>query len=200
MKYILVSLSECSKLDFSGADKLSKTDHLILLHAKGKKTISAKLKETLSEVPAQIDYYEIGAASELWLYVSYLIGVHTGAKHDVYVITEDKEKIPAKIAKEAKVYSAFRSVSGASGSAGKTSSTKKSGTTAKKATAAKKSSTTKKTTSSKSSTKKASTSKSSSTKNTSSKKKSSDVDLGDIGDFLSKSISSIANQYLKGKK
>lgn len=194
MKYVLISLAESSKLDFSGSEKLGKTDHLILLYVKGKKTLSAKLKEQLEEIPAVIEYYEIGAASELWLNMAYLIGVHTAAKHDVYVITEDKDRLPGKIAKEVKVYSAFRSIAGGSASSKSTAKT----TASSKKTSASKTSSAKK---SSSSTKKTSSSKSSSTKKTTTKKASAKKSNGlDVADLLTKSLTSMAEQFLKNKK
>ena len=196
MKYVLISLAESTKIDFSGSEKLGKTDHLILLYVKGKKTLSAKLKEQLEEIPAVIEYYEIGAASELWLNMAYLIGVHTASKHDVYVITEDKDMLPGKIAKEVKVYSAFRSIAGTSAktTAKSTASSKK--TTTSKSSASKSSSSSKKASSSK----KTSASKSSTAKKTTKKtaaKKSNGLDVADI---LTKSLTSMAEQFLKNKK
>ncbi len=186
MKYVLISLAECSKLDLSGAEKLSKSDRLLCLYVKGKKTLSAKVKEAFDLIPAEIEYFEIGNTSELWLYMAYLIGVHSQAKHDVYVITEDKSKIPGKIAKEAKVLSSFKTVGGAASS----SSAKK--TTSKKTTSssAKKSTTSKKTT-----TKKTSTKKATSTKKTASSKKKDDG--LDVADLLTKQLSNLAGQFFK---
>lgn len=131
MKYVLVSLAEASKIDFAGAEKLSKTDHIVFLHVKGKKTVSAKLKETMEEWKATVDYYEIASTSELWLYVSYMIGYHAGSKHDVFVITGDKTKLPSKIAKDAKVYTSFKSVATNSGT-GKTGTSSNASTSKKK--------------------------------------------------------------------
>ncbi len=188
MKYVLISLAESSKLDFSGADKLAKSDHLIVLYVKGKKTVPAKVKEQFNEISADIEYYEVGTASELWLNMTYLIGVHTASKHDVYVVTEDKDKLPSKIAKEVKVYASFRSIVGASASTSKSSS-KKTTTSAKK-TSSSKSSTAKKSTSSKKST----------TKKTTTKKTASKKDSGlDVADLLTKSLTSMAEQFLKKK-
>ena len=197
MKYVLISLAESTKLDFSGSEKLGKTDHLILLYVKGKKTLSAKIKEQLEDIPAVIEYYEIGATSELWLNMAYLIGVHTASKHDVYVVTEDKDKLPSRIAKEAKIYSAFRSISGTSAksTAKSTASSKK--TSASKSSSSKSAASSKKTSSS---TKKTSSSKSSTAKKTTKKtaaKKSNGLDAADI---LTKSLTSMAEQFLKNKK
>lgn len=138
MKYVLVSLSEASKLDFAGADKLAKSDHIVFLHVKGKKTVSAKLQATMDEWKAEVDYYEIASASELWLYVSYLIGYHAGAKHDVFVVTADKSKLPSKIAKDAKIYTSFKSISTSSGT-GKTGTSSNAATGKKKTSSKKKS-------------------------------------------------------------
>ena len=186
MKYVLISLSESSKIDFSGAEKLGKTDHLVFVYVKGKKTLPASVKSALEDVKAEIEYFEIGASSELWLAMSYLIGFHTASKHDTIVITGDKSKIPSKIAKDAKVYSAFRAAVGGTAST----------TTAKKTTA-KKSTTTKKASSTKS------TAKKSTAKKTATKKKN--VDVGDIitsltkGDTksASKQLSDLAGQFFK---
>lgn len=133
MKYVLVSLAEASKLDFAGAEKLTKTDHIVFLHVKGKKTVSAKLQAIMEEWKATVDYYEIASTSELWLYVSYMIGFHAGAKHDVFVVTSDKSKLPSKIAKDAKVYTSFKTVATNSGT-GKTGNASNASTSKKKKT------------------------------------------------------------------
>jgi len=133
MKYVLVSLAEASKLDFAGAEKLTKTDHIVFLHVKGKKNVSAKLQAIMEEWKATVDYYEIATTSELWLYVSYMIGFHAGAKHDVFVVTSDKSKLPSKIAKDAKVYTSFKTVATNSGT-GKTGNASNASTSKKKKT------------------------------------------------------------------
>lgn len=192
MKYILISLSEAGKLDFLGAEKLGKTDHLICVHAKGKKTLSAKLKETFSEIPATIEYFEAGEVSDIWLGIAYLIGTYTAGKKDVYVLTEDKDKLPSKITKDVKVYTTMKSITGATTTAKKSTTTKKT-STAKKSTTAKKSSSTKKTT----------TAKKSTTKKKTTKKDNVDVD--DIlkslkkGDTkkLTKQFSDLAGSFFK---
>ena len=119
MKYVLVSLAEAPKLDFSGVEKLTKTDHLVLIHVKDKKTVSTALKAKLDDAKCVIDYFEIGAATELTTYLAYFIGYHSGAKHDVVVVTQNKDKIPSKIARDAKIYTSFKSV-GTASSSGKT--------------------------------------------------------------------------------
>lgn len=130
MKYVLVSLAESSKIDFTGAEKLAKTDHIVFLHVKDKKNVSAALQSKLDELKCAVDFFEIAAASELVNYISYLIGYHAGAKHDVVLVTQDKSKLPAKIAKDAKIYVSFKSVAtasstGKSGTSAATSSAKK---------------------------------------------------------------------------
>ncbi len=131
MKYVLVSLSEASKLDFSGAEKLNKTDHIVFLYVKGKKTVSAKMQTAMEEWNATVDFYEVGATSEVWMYVSYLIGYHAGAKHDVFVVTADKSKLPSKIAKDAKVYTSFKTIASNTGT-GKTGTASNASTVKKK--------------------------------------------------------------------
>ena len=178
MKYVLISLSESSKIDFSGAEKLSKTDHIVFLYVKGKKTLPASVKSALEDVVAEIEYFEMASASELIPCASYLIGYHEASKHDVIVITEDKSKLPSKVTKDIKVYSAFKSIAG-------TSSTSKKTTTAKKTTTTKKAATTKKT----STAKKTSTTKKSTTKKaSSSKKKNDDLDVSDIFNTIVKKL------------
>ena len=132
MKYVLVSLAESSKIDFTGAEKLTKTDHIVFLHVKDKKTVSAALKAKLEDVKCVIDYFEIASASELTNYISYLIGFHAGAKHDVILVTQDKSKIPTKIAKDAKIYVSFKSVVTATSSAKTGSSASSSSSSGKK--------------------------------------------------------------------
>ena len=131
MKYVLISLSESSKIDFSGAEKLSKTDHIVFLYVKGKKTLPASVKSALEDVVAEIEYFEMSSASELIPCASYLIGYHEASKHDVIVITEDKSKLPSKVTKDIKVYSAFKSIAGTSSTSKKTTTAKKSTTTKK---------------------------------------------------------------------
>ena len=207
MKYVLISLSESSKIDFSGVEKLGKTDHLIFVYVKGKKTLPSGVKASLEDAKAEIEYFEIGAASELWLAMSYLVGFHTASKHETIVITADKSKLPGRITKDAKVYSALRSVAGGSAGSSATKSSAKKTSTAKKSTTAKKTSTTKSTTAKKTSTAKKSTSttKKTATKKTAAKKKQPDV--SDIitslskGDTksASKQLSDLASAFLKGK-
>ena len=55
MKYVLISLSESSKIDFSGVEKLGKTDHLIFVYVKGKKTLPAGVKASLEDAKAEIE-------------------------------------------------------------------------------------------------------------------------------------------------
>ena len=159
MKYVFISLSESSRIDFSGAEKLAKTDHLVFLYIKGKKTVPASVKEALTDVKAEIEYVEIGSTSELIPVLSYLIGFHEASKHDVIVITEDKGKLPSKVTKGAKVYSAFRAVTGTAASASKKTSSTKKTTSAKSSPTAKKSSATKKSTATKKTAAKKSTAK-----------------------------------------
>ena len=185
MKYVLISLSESSKIDFSGSEKLLKTDHLVFLYVKGKKTIPASVKNALEDVKAEIEYFEIGSASELSASMSYLIGYHTASKHETIVITEDKSKLPGKVIKDVKVYSAFRSIAGASSKTASKSATAKKSTTAKKSATAKKTTAAKKTTST--STAKKSASKKTTTKKTaSSKKKNDGLDVSDLLESLKK--------------
>ncbi|MBO4689164.1 MAG: hypothetical protein J5636_11715 [Clostridiales bacterium] len=210
MKYVLISLSESSKIDFSGVEKLGKTDHLVFVYIKGKKTLPAGVKAALEEAKAEIEYFEIGASSEVWLAMSYLIGYHTASKHETIVITGDKSKLPSKIVKDAKVYSALRAVVGgastsSSKSAAKTTkkATSSKTSTAKKTTTAKKTSTAKKSTTTKKASTTKSTAKKATTKKTSAKKKN--VDVGDIitslskGDTksASKQLSDLAGQFFK---
>lgn len=116
MKYVIFSLAEAGKLEFAGIEKLGKNDHVVCIHVKGKKTISAALKKTFETVKATIDYVEIGATSELWIQTAYLMGYHVGAKHDVILVTKDKSKLPSKVTKDAKVYTSFKSVGNAASS------------------------------------------------------------------------------------
>ncbi len=166
MKVVIMSLAEASKIDFAGAESLNKTDQLIFLYVKGKKTVPASVSEALEEVKAEVSYMEMAATSEYAAYCSYLIGFHTGAKHDVFVVTQDKEKIPKTPAKDAKIYTSFKSIAKSDGTSSSTG--KKTSSAAKKKT----SSTGKKTSSSGKKT--SSTAK----KKTSSKKKK--VDVSDV--------------------
>ena len=209
MKYVLISLSESSKLDLSGAEKLGKTDHLVFVHAKGKKTVSAKLKEILSACSSEVEYFEAGDAADVIPAISYLIGYYTASKKDVFVLTADKDKLPVKICKDIKVYSAMKSITGGTTkTAAKTSSTKSS-TAAKKASASKsgtaKKATAKKTTATKSTTKKTTAKKTATKKST--KKKDDGINVTSLlnslskGDTknISKQFTDLATQLMKGK-
>ena len=209
MKYVLISLSESSKLDLSGAEKLGKNDHLVFVHAKGKKTVSAKLKEILSDCAAEVEYFEAGDASDVIPAISYLIGYYTAGKKDVFVLTADKDKLPGKICKDIKVYSAMKSITGGTGKAAAKTSSTKSSTAAKKASASKsgtaKKATAKKTTATKSTTKKTTAKKTATKKST--KKKDDGINVTSLlnslskGDTknLSKQFTDLATQIMKGK-
>lgn len=188
MKYVIIALSEASKLDFSGADKLAKTDHIICLYVKGKKNITAAVQEEFDALKAEIEFDDVVDTQDLWMYAAYLMGYHVAAKHSVFVVTKDKDKLPSKITSEAKVYTSFKSVTSDTGSSTKKSTTKKS--TTKKSTTASKKSTAK---------------KSASTKKTTSKKKDTDV-IDVIGSLVSgdkkkakEGLVDIAGQLLGGK-
>ncbi|MCQ2529345.1 MAG: hypothetical protein MJ108_09565 [Saccharofermentans sp.] len=195
MKYVIVLLSELSKLELGGIEKLTKSDHLALVYVKGKKTIPAACKETMDEVKAVIDYVEVASASDSMMQVAYLMGYHAAAKHDVFVVLKDKTKVPTKLVGDAHVYTSFKSIAGAS--ATKTTAKK---TTAAKTTAAK--TTTKKTTAAKSTTKKTTTKKT-----TTSKKKKETTVADVIGSWASgdkkkaqEGLADIAGQLLGTKK
>ena len=190
MKYVLISLSESSKIDFSGSEKLLKSDHLVFLYVKGKKTLPSSVKKALEDVKAEIEYFEIGSSSELTASMAYLIGYHTASKHETIVITEDKSKLPGKVIKDIKVYSAFRSIAGASSKTPSKSATAKK-SAVKKSTTAKKSTTTKKTTAAKkvsstTSAKKTTSKKTATKKTASSKKKNDGLDVSDLLESLKK--------------
>ena len=208
MKYVLISLSESSKLDLSGAEKLGKTDHLVFVHIKGKKTISAELKEILRDCPAEIEYFEAGDASSVIPAISYLIGYYTAGKKDVFVLTADKDKLPGKICKDIKVYSAMKSIAGGTGKASAATKSSKSTNTSSKAGAKK--TTTKNTTAKKSTVKKSTAAKSASKKTTTKKstsKKNSGVNMTSLLDSISKGdtkkiskqFTDLATQIMKGK-
>ncbi|MCR5058829.1 MAG: hypothetical protein K6A81_09460 [Clostridiales bacterium] len=185
MKYVLISLSESSKIDFSGSEKLLKSDHLVFLYVKGKKTLPASVKKALEDIKAEIEYFEIASSSELIASISYLIGYHTASKHETIVITEDKSKLPGKVIKDVKVYSAFRSIAGASSKTPSESATPKKSTTAKKSTTVKKTTAAKKA-SSTSSAKKTTSKKTTTKKTASSKKKNDGLDVSDLLESLKK--------------
>lgn len=147
MKYVIMLLSEASKMDFGGSDKLTKSDALEIIYVKGKKTISAQVQEQLDSIKASITFTEVASAGDVWLYVAYQLGKESATKHDVYLISKDKSKIPSKILGDAHAYVSFKSIatSSASTSTKKTTTAKK--TTAKKTTTDKKATTTKKSTS-----------------------------------------------------
>lgn len=202
MKYVILSHTESSKIDFSGCDGLSKADHIVFVYVKGKKALPAKVSSSLEDAKTTVDYVEIGAATELWATVSYLIGFHAASKHEVIVVTSEKGKIPSRVAKDAKILTSFNSFGGTSSASSKKTTAKKTSTakktTAKKTTTAKKSTTTKK----------ASTTKKTATKKTAAKKKDDGLDVGSIltsiskGDTkkLTKEFTNLANQIMKGKK
>ncbi|MCQ2533586.1 MAG: hypothetical protein MJ172_03350 [Clostridia bacterium] len=213
MKYVIMLLSEASKIDFAGADKLTKSDHLVILYAKGKKTITAAVQEQLDALKATVDFTEIAQTADAWLHVAYLLGYHVASKHDTYVVTKDKTKVPTKLTADAHIYTGFKTITGATSSS--SSSSKKTTTSTKKATTSTKKTTTstKKSTSSSSAKKSTTASKksttSSSKKSTTTKKKttkSNEIDIGGvIGSFVSgdkkkakEGLMDIAGQILGG--
>lgn len=211
MKYVILLLSEATKLDFAGADKLTKSDHIVLVHVKGNKAIPASLTETFEGIKATVDYFEIAKTADNWLTVSYLIGYHVASKHDVYVVTKDKTKIPTKLASDIHVYTGFKSITASTSS--KSSTTKKSST---KSTAKKTSTTSSKKTTSKSTAKKTTTTKKTTSKTksatsekastaSSKKKETSVLDvLGSLATGDSKKVteglSDLAGQFFGTKK
>lgn len=205
MKYVMMLLSEASKMDFSGSDKLTKSDALEIVYVKGKKTISAAVNEVLETIKAPITYTEVASTSDVWLYVAYQLGIQSTTKHDVYLISKDKSKIPSKILGSAHAYVSFKSLGGSTTST--TSSSKK--TTTKKTTAktsTAKSSTAKKTTT-KTSTAKKTTAKKTATKSTASKKKEETSVLDVVASYMagdnkkaSAGLADLAGQFLGTKK
>lgn len=191
MKYVIMLLSEASKMDFSGADKLTKSDALEIIYVKGKKTISAAVKEVLDSIKATITYTEVASTSDIWLYVSYQLGIQSTTKHDVYLISKDKTKIPSKVLGDAHAYVSFKSLSGTSSSSSSSS---------------KKTTTTKKTTTKKSTTKKTTTTKKN-TSSSSSKKKNETSVLDVVTSYMSgdtksgqKGLADLAGQFLGTSK
>lgn len=204
MKYVMMLLSEASKMDFSGSDKLTKSDSLEIIYVKGKKTISAAVKEQLDAIKATISYTEVASTSDIWLYVAYQLGIQSTTKHDVYLISKDKSKIPSKILGDAHSYVSFKSIGGSA-----TASTTKKTTTAKKTTSA----TTKKTTAKKTTAKKTTTNTSTAKKTTTAKKKTTatkkkETTVIDVvasyvsGDSkkASEGLANLAGQFLGTKK
>lgn len=217
MKYVIMLLSEASKIDFAGADKLTKSDHLVILYAKGKKTITAAVQEQLDALKATVDFTEIAQTADAWLHVAYLLGYHVASKHDTYVVTKDKTKVPTKLTADAHIYTGFKTITGAtssSSSSKSTSSSKKTTTSTKKTTTSTKKSTSsssakKSTTASKKSTTSSSKKSTTAKKTTTTKKKttkSNEIDIGGvIGSFVSgdkkkakEGLIDIAGQILGG--
>lgn len=212
MKYVIMLLSEASKIDFAGADKLTKSDHLVILYAKGKKTITVAVQEQLDALKATVDFTEIAQTADAWLHVAYLLGYHVASKHDTYVVTKDKTKVPTKLTADAHIYTGFKTITGATSSSSSsskktTTSTKKATTSAKKTTSS--SSAKKSTTASKKSTTSSSKKSTTAKKTTTTKKKttkSNEIDIGGvIGSFVSgdkkkakEGLMDIAGQILGG--
>lgn len=159
MKVVLMTVDAANKQGIEGSEKLTKSDLLILLYVKGKKNISAELKEALSELKAEVEYAQMETNADLNVICAYYAGFHSAKNHDVFVVTPDKDKINAIVSKNAKVYTGFKSIVGGtdSGSTSKKSSSGKSSSTKKSTT---KKSTTKNSTAKKSTTKKSTTKKS----------------------------------------
>lgn len=205
MKYVMMLLSEASKMDFSGSDKLTKSDSLEIIYVKGKKTISAAVKEQLDAIKATISYTEVASTSDIWLYVAYQLGIQSTTKHDVYFISKDKSKVPSKILGDAHSYVSFKSIGGsASASTTKktTTSTKKTTSATAKKTAAKKT-TAKKTTTNTSTAKKTTTAKKKTTANK--KKETTVIDV--VASYVSgdskkasEGLANLAGQFLGTKK
>ena len=148
MKVVIETLANANKAGIDGAEKLTKTDSLILLYVNGKKTVSDELKESLENVKAEVEYVPMASSSDLNVMIAYYAGLHNAKNHEVYVVTLEKDKINAFVSKNVKVYTGFKSIVSSSSSTAKTSTTKKT-STAKKTSTTKKTSTAKKTTSKK---------------------------------------------------
>lgn len=149
MKVVILTVDDAKKTELSGAEKLLKSDLLVLISTKAKSEMPASVKEALEEVKAEVEYCKIDAASETDAAYAYYAGYHDAKNHDTYIVATDKTKVPKLASKSAKVYTAFKSIvseSDTSTAKKKTSSTskKKTTSTSKKKTTTSKKKTTKK--------------------------------------------------------
>lgn len=135
MKVVILTVDDAKKTELSGAEKLLKSDLLVLISTKAKSEMPASVKEALEEVKAEVEYCKIDAASETDAAYAYYAGYHDAKNHDTYIVATDKTKVPKLASKSAKVYTAFKSIvsdSDTSTAKKKTSSTSKKKTTTSK--------------------------------------------------------------------
>lgn len=124
MKVVLITLDDANKIGITGAEKLTKTDELIILYVKGKKNIKSDLEEALSGVKCSVSYEEMATAGEFNTICAYFVGYHEGKGHDVFIVTSDKTKLSAIVKSHSKAYASFKSIATSTGKTSQTSSKK----------------------------------------------------------------------------
>jgi len=140
MKVVLITVDDAKKTELKGAEKLAKSDVLILFSAKNKSDMPAAVKEALDEIKAETEYVKLDSASDVTAAFAYYAGLHTGKNHQLFIVAPDKTKLPAVVSKQIKIYTSFSSIvksdtttkSSTKSSTGKTSSSKKTTSTTKK--------------------------------------------------------------------
>lgn len=104
MKSVLMTLDDANKLGISGAEKLAKTDELIMLYVKGKKNPKAELAEALEGLKCNIIYEEMATASELNLFCAFYAGYNKAKNRDTFIVSSDKEKLNNLVKSNCKIY------------------------------------------------------------------------------------------------
>lgn len=132
MKVVIITLDDAKKTGLEGADKLAKTDLIIILSAKAKSEMPATVKEALAEIKAENEFVKLDSAADKDVAYAYYAGYHDGKNHSTFIVATDKTKVPKLASKSAKVYTNFKSVGEASGTTTSSSSGKKTSSGKKK--------------------------------------------------------------------
>ncbi len=141
MKVVIITVDDAKKTELAGAEKLAKTDLLVLVSTKTKSDMPKAVSDIIDELACQTEYCKIDAASETDAAYAYYAGYHEAKGHDTFIVATDKAKVTKLTAKAAKVYTSFKSiVSGDSASGKKTASSAKKTSSSKKTSSGKKTS------------------------------------------------------------
>ncbi len=129
MKVVILSIEDAKKTLLEGAEKLAKTDLLIIISTKAKSEMPLDVKAALNEIKAENEFVKIDSASDKDVAYAYYAGLHDGKGHSTYIVASDKTKVPKLASKSAKVLTSFKSVvespSSKTGSSSKKKTSKK---------------------------------------------------------------------------
>ena len=139
MKAVIITVDDAKKTELAGADKLTKSDLIVLVSQKAKSEMPKAVSEALDELACGYEYCKVDSASEIGAAYAYYAAYHDAKGHDTFIVATDKAKVSKLAAKSAKVYTAFKSIIGSSSTGKSSSSSKKktssSSTSGKKKTA-----------------------------------------------------------------